>query len=260
MKLKTQTYGDGKQDIVILHGLLGSARNWHSIAQELSAKLDARVRVPSLRNHGESPHGDHSVPLMRDDISELLEQQSINQPILLGHSMGGLVAMAFAVQYPDKLKGVIAADVGPVVQLEQMADVLKAMQELDLTKVKRRHDADRQLAKRIGERAVRQFLLQNLARASDGSYYWQCNLPELLRFVQQESGEILKPDEKYAGPALFVGGGRSQHNLQEQSSRIRQHFPNMALSMIPDAAHWVHFDAPESFVELVVSFVRENAG
>lgn len=256
MQLSYRQYGAGAKNLIILHGLLGSSQNWHSVANKFSEQ--DHVVVPDQRNHGDSPHGPHTVELLSQDIFNLLNQLGIEKTILMGHSMGGLAAMSFAFAHPERLAGLIVVDIVPVAQLNSMNWIFEALKAIDLSTVKRREDANAQLAAHVQSALVRQFLLQNLKRREDGRYAWRCNLDELHRFVQNQNRLQVKQEDTFAGPALFIGGGRSEHRIQEKKDIIQQHFPNYELIMIPDAGHWVHFEAMNEFMDVATSFILAN--
>ena len=254
MRLEYKTYGETGPPLVILHGLLGSNKNWHTAAQKLA--LECRVIVPSLRNHGESPHGRHGLEEMAGDVLALLDQLALPSVFLLGHSMGGMVAMAVACRHPERLQGLVVVDMAPVNRLNEIAPIIEALEKVDLPQVARREDADRQLAQTISSPLVRRFLLQNLKRAQDGSIFWRFNLPELSRFVREEQHFCLRNSDLFNGDTLFIGGGRSEHRLEEQQGTIRRHFPQADLVMISGAGHWIHFDALQPFVDTTLAFTR----
>jgi len=253
MKLNFRSYGEGTKNLVILHGLLGSSQNWHSAATKLSHQF--QILVPDQRNHGDSPHAGHSIGLLSQDVLNLLDQQNIDKTFLIGHSMGGLAAMSFAFKNPERLKGLIVVDIAPVSQMDRMDWIFEALAAVDLSAVKQRQHAEEQLAINISSPLVRQFLLQNLKRQEDGTYAWRCNLPELHIFIQKDNGFELKESDQYEGPTLFIGGGRSEHRIAEKEELIARHFPNYQLTMIPNAGHWVHFEAPEEFITIVTDFI-----
>lgn len=258
MKLNIQRYGESGPHLTILHGLLGSARNWHRAARELSN--DFQLLIPDLRNHGDSPHGKHSIAAMRDDILELLEQEKISQTTLIGHSMGGLVAMDFAVTHPDLLNALIVVDIAPTAKLDRLLYIFDALQNIDLTQVSRREDADEQLRKNIEDSGVRQFLLQNLKRQEDGSYDWRCNLTELADFLMKEQKFQLNKEGHYSGPTLFLAGGASEVRVWEQKELIARYFPNYQLEVLDGVGHWMHFEAIDEFVKLVTDFIQQKSG
>jgi len=255
MELNIKTVGDSGPEIIILHGLLGSSRNWQRITRELTS--DCRVIVPDLRNHGDSPHGPHSYELMRDDIIRLIEANCERAPHLIGHSMGGVAAMAVAASGKAELASLIVVDAVPVRLGSGILRILDALLELDLESVSSRGDADEALSGKIPEAGVRKFVLQNLDRKDTGEYAWRCNLPELRRFAAEESFDLSNAGV-YRGPTLVIAGGKSEYRLWEHEDLLKAHFPAMKLEIIEDAAHWVHFDAPERFLQLVRDWIRKQ--
>ena len=139
--------------------------------------------------------------------------------------------------------------------MDRMDWIFEALAAVDLSTVKQRQHAEEQLALNISSPLVRQFLLKNLKRLEDGTYVWRCNLPELHIFIQKDNKFELKESDKYEGPTLFIGGGRSEHRIAEREELIARHFPNYQLAMIPNAGHWVHFEAPEEFITIVTDFI-----
>lgn len=256
MELNITKSGSSGPEIVILHGLLGSSRNWQRIMRELSA--DCRVIVPDLRNHGVSPHGPHSIAEMRDDIVRLIETNCDEPPHLAGHSMGGLAAMAVSTSDAAAIASLIVVDIAPVRRTEGLRKILDALMELDLKSINTRTDADRALSEKIYNPDVRQFLLQNLKRNTAGEFAWRCNLPELRRFVAEEAFE-LPPRAVYEGPTLVIAGGRSEYKVWEHEKLLRAHFPAMVLEIFEDAAHWVHMDAPGRFVHRLREWLSVHA-
>ncbi len=252
MKLESTFYGSAANSIVILHGLLGASTNWTTIAKRLGEEYS--VIVPSLRNHGNSPHGSHSIELMRNDVYELLEGEEVEKTLLIGHSMGGMAAMSFALAYPEKLMGLIIIDITPQAGSSQMSLIFDNLLGLELNKIKNKDDADAKLSESINDKAVRQFLLQNL-KQKQGNYFWRCNLEELNSFIRDKNTYILDSNRQYSGPVLFIGGGKSDYRIDQKEALIKNHFPNYKLEMIPDAGHWVHFEARESFLEMVEKFI-----
>jgi pimeloyl-ACP methyl ester carboxylesterase len=256
MELNLIKSGSSGPEVVILHGLLGSSRNWQRIMRELSA--DCRVIVPDLRNHGDSPHGPHSIEAMRDDIVHLIETNCVEPPHLVGHSMGGLAAMAVSTTDAAAIASLIVVDIAPVRRTEGLRKILDALLELDLKSINSRTDADRALSEKIPGAGVRQFLLQNLKRNTAGEFSWRCNLPELRRFLAEETFQ-LPPRAVYEGPTLVIAGGRSEYKVWEHEKLLRAHFPAMVLEIFEDAGHWVHMDAPDRFVSRLREWVAAHA-
>jgi esterase len=253
MELNIIKSGSSGPEFVILHGFLGFSRNWQRIMRELSS--DCRVIVPDLRNHGDSPHGPHNIEAMREDILHLIETNCQKPPHLVGHSMGGLAAMAVSTTDASAIASLIVVDIAPERRTEGLLKIVDALMELDLKSINSRNHADKALSEKIPDPGVRQFLLQNLKRENTGELAWRCNLPELRRFLAEETFE-LPPRAVYQGPTLVIAGGRSEYSVWEQEKLLRAHFPAMILEIFEDAAHWVHIDAPERFVHRL----REWAG
>jgi len=245
MELNVIKSGTSGPEIVILHGLLGSSRNWQRIMRELSSGF--RVIVPDLRNHGDSPHGPHSIEAMRKDILRLIETECDEPPHLVGHSMGGLAAMAVSITDAAAIASLVVVDIAPERRTEGLQKIVDALTALDLESVNSRTDADSALSGKIPDPGVRQFLLQNIKRENTGELVWRCNLPELRRFLAEEIFE-LPSGAVYEGPTLVIAGGRSEYRVWEQEELLRAHFPAMVLEIFEDAAHWVHMDAPGRFV------------
>jgi pimeloyl-ACP methyl ester carboxylesterase len=256
MELNIVKSGSSGPEVVILHGLLGSSRNWQRIMRELSS--DCRVIVPDLRNHGDSPHGPHSIAAMRDDIVHLIETNCEGPPHLVGHSMGGLAAMAVSTSDAAAVASLTVVDIVPARRAEGLRKILDALMELDLKSISNRGDADKALSEKILNAGVRQFLLQNLRRNATGDFTWRSNLPELYRFVEEETF-VLPPDAVYSGPTLVIAGGRSEYKVWEHEKLFRTHFPAMILEIFEDAGHWVHMDAPDRFVHRLREWVSVHA-
>jgi pimeloyl-ACP methyl ester carboxylesterase len=256
MELNIIKAGRAGPEVVILHGLLGSSRNWQRIMRELSD--DCRVIVPDLRNHGDSPHGPHSVAEMRDDIVRLIETNCDEPPHLVGHSMGGLAAMSVSTSDAAEIASLVVVDIVPGQRSEGPRKILDALMELDLKSINTREEADKALSEKILNPSVRQFLLQNLRRDTDGKFFWRCNLPELYRFADEEAF-VLRPWAVYDGPALVIAGGRSEYKVWEHENLFRAHFPDMTLDVFEDAGHWVHMDAPGRFTKRLREWVRAHA-
>jgi esterase len=256
MKLNLIEAGSSGPEVVILHGLLGSSRNWRRIMRELSA--NCRVFVPDLRNHGDSPHGPHSIEAMRNDVVELIETNCDEAPHLIGHSMGGLAAMAVATSDERAIASLIVVDIAPLDRRDDFQKILETLMELNLNSINSRTDADKALSEKIPDQGVRQFLLQNLRRKDSGELVWRSNLPELRRFVAEENFELLE-GATYEGPTLVLAGGRSEYRVWEQESLLRAHFPVMTFEIIKDAAHWVHMDAPERFLRRIREWLSAHA-
>jgi esterase len=244
--------GDAGPPVLILHGLLGSARNWSSFARQLGATH--RVFALDLRNHGASPWADEmSYDLMADDVRHFLAARGLPPAAVIGHSMGGKVAMRLALGHGGLVERLVVVDVAPVTYRRSFNAYVEAMRRLDLSRVQRRSDADALLAEEIADAGVRGFLLQNLVTGEDGPA-WRVplqtladSMPELVGFPESA--------EQYEGPALFVTGARSDYVREEHRPTILRLFPHAQFVTIRDAGHWVHAEAPGPFLEAINSFL-----
>lgn len=236
--------------LVILHGLFGSGRNWGSLARSLSR--DFRVLLPDLRNHGQSFHAaEHTYPLLAADLERLLLSQGVTKFHLVGHSMGGKVAMRYAADFPDKLLSLVILDITPKAYPgTHHAALLNALQGLDLSEIKSRADADQALLHAIPEPDVRQFLLTNLQRTSAG-WSWQINLSVLAQSLSQITGQLDLGTPFSACPVHFIGGERSDYVSQADLALIQQDFPAASLDCLADAGHWLQADQPEALLALL---------
>jgi esterase len=258
MELHFQEIGEG-QPFIILHGLFGSGDNWLSIAKELST--DYRIYLPDLRNHGRSPWSEEfTYEAMSNDIREFIKDQHINQPIIAGHSMGGKVAMHFAVQHPDALRKLIVADIGPKYYRPHHQKILEGLRSIDLSPLQSRQHADTQLAEYIPELGVRQFLLKSLYRTDEPdqptAFAWRINLPVIDKKIENV-GEALVFNHPVNVPALFIHGEKSNYVKQEDIPLIQQIFPKATLETVANAGHWLHAEQPQAFLEKVKTFLKE---
>ncbi|MGH6905787.1 MAG: alpha/beta fold hydrolase [Geminicoccaceae bacterium] len=254
LELAYDGFGAAGPPVVILHGLLGSARNWTSIAKELATTH--RVFAPDLRNHGRSPWADAmSFDDMAGDVAAFIGDHDLSPAQVIGHSLGGKVAMRLALTRADLVERLVVVDVAPVAYGHSFAPFIEAMQAVDLAAVQRRAEADLQLQRAIGDPAIRNFLMQNLVK-TDAGFVWRVNLealaanmPQLLGFPQPDD------DAAYHGPALFIAGGRSPYIEAEHRPLIARLFPRAEHAVIEGAGHWVHAERPTEFLALAQQFL-----
>ncbi len=232
--------------LVLLHGLFGSAGNF-GVAQRRLAQ-DRRVVALDLRNHGSSPHAAAmDYPTLAHDLIETMDALGLSSPAVLGHSMGGKVAMAAALLHPGRLGRLVVADIAPVPYDAHFRGIGTAMQALipGLS----RSQADAALAATIPEAALRGFLLQNF-RPGTG---WRIGLDQIVAALPSIEGWNVTGS--YPGPALSILGERSEYVLPEHRPRLRALFPAIRFTTLPDAGHWLHADAPDAFVAAVEKFM-----
>jgi len=238
--------------LIILHGLFGSADNWATIAKKLIAKH--KVYLVDLRNHGMSPHSDEfNYASMVEDLYLFIKQHDIIRPDILGHSMGGKVAMFFAIKYPSQLNKLIVVDIGPKQYPIHHDVILEGLKDLDLEELKSRKDADTQLAEYVDIEGIRQFLLKNLKRTTNG-FEWKMNLAVIYDQVANV-GEGLSTDDNFNRDTIFIRGSKSNYILDEDLAGIKNHFPNSSLETIADASHWVHAEQPAALIKAIEKFL-----
>lgn len=255
MDLFFKRYGEGPP-LLILHGLLGSSGNWHTLSSKVFGQRFT-VYALDLRNHGRSPHSDtFNYGVMADDVLGFMEQHHLSRAHLLGHSMGGKAAMHFALTYPDRVDRLVVADMAPKAYPPHHTDLLDALSALDLSRYTSRQQVDDDLSRSVRSPGVRQFLLKNLAFDSETRRYsWQMNL-DVIRGSQEALSAGLEPGRTFDGPALFVRGSASDYVLDEDIDLIRQLFPRAQVATI-EAGHWLHAEAPDAFARVVLEFLQE---
>ncbi len=244
--LHYREYGAGEDAIVLLHGLFGSSANWGAVARELSVRH--RVVVPDLRNHGRSPHVDEmGYPAMAADVAALCDALGLDAPLIVGHSMGGKVAMCLALTRPQRVRGLGVVDIAPVAYDHDFGAILDGFGAVDLAHLETRAQADRHMAAFVPDPQVRAFLLQNLVRDADG-WRWRLNLAALRAEMARITGFDCPDGAAYPGPAHFIYGERSDYLLPEYLSGIRERFPGAIFCPVADAGHWVYAERPEGFM------------
>ncbi|HTI03394.1 MAG TPA: alpha/beta fold hydrolase [Acidisoma sp.] len=257
MRLNAISFGeaaDGRPPIVLLHGLFGSARNWGQHQKTLGAGGRLVIAL-DLRNHGDSPHGPvTSYAAMAEDVAETLESLGHRLCRLLGHSMGGKVAMALALSRPALLDRVVVADIAPRTYEHGNADLAAAMRGLEITPGMTRAEASAALASRIPNAMIRSFLMLNLRLGNTQPNGWRIGLSEIAEGMSVIEGWQPVP-RVYDGPALFITGGRSDYVPETAYPDIRALFPAVRFATLPDAGHWLHVDDPAGFLAAVTPFL-----
>ena len=266
MKLFYRETGSGCP-LIILHGLYGSSDNWATFARHLGEFFN--VYTLDQRNHGKSPHDDiHTYQALCDDLEEFITDHSIENPVLIGHSMGGKVVMNFAARYPEKTRAIVVIDISPKSYSENSenttrflkhSDITRILADLPLEKFNTREDADRELSKYIRPDRIRQFLLKNLIRKNSGGFDWKINIDALRNNLDNIfSGlekNMIKPGNY---PALFVKGSMSDYINKEDFILIPELFPNSVIRTIEGAGHWIHAEQPEELFALILEFLKKN--
>ncbi len=254
MILHSIILGEGKP-FVILHGFLGMADNWKTLGTQWSEN-GFQVHLLDQRNHGRSFHEDgFDYNDMARDVKAYCDHHNLNDIILLGHSMGGKVAMRCAVLFPGLIQQLIVADIAPKPYPPHHSDIIHALQTVDLSKLDSRSDADTALEKGIKDFGTRQFLLKSLHRKSKNEYGWRFNLPALA-VAQDQVGTHDAIESPIQIPTLFIRGGNSGYILDSDKMLIEFAFAKAELHTINNAGHWLHAEKPEEFNDLVMNFVK----
>lgn len=264
MKLFFRKFGMGP-DFIILHGLFGSSDNWTTIARALSKKFT--VYLPDLRNHGNSPHSDvHDYESLSDDIFQFATDNNLGKFILAGHSMGGKIAVKFALRWPGMLSGLIVADISPFgtgkknpSTYTQHLEILRTANEMDISKAVSRADLEELFSEKIKSPAVRSFILKNIRRNVDGHFSWKINCKALIDNIDIITAAVSLPEgstEQISGfPVLFLKGENSLYLQPTDFNGILEVFPGAVLRKIDNAGHWLHSDNPEQVIRAMSEII-----
>jgi pimeloyl-ACP methyl ester carboxylesterase len=254
VQLHFDEYGGVGSPLIILHGLFGSSRNWAGVARSLSENF--RVYAIDLRNHGSSGHAmSMTYEEMAADVAHFIAERNIENPFVLGHSMGGKVGMWLALSKPTLLKGLIVVDIAPVTYGHDMLDYIAAMEMLNLTGGMRRSELEEKLRGEVADPSISAFLMTNLERAS-GGFQWRVNLAAITRGMREISAFSIPEGRIYRGPTVFIAGSKSAYIRVNHRDRITSLFPIARIVTIKDANHWVHADKPDALLETVQAFMR----
>jgi len=242
--------------VLILHGLFGSTVNWRRIADALCRRW--QVFSVDLPNHGDSPWTDDmSYPAQAEALAGFISEHVPDHPIVIGHSMGGKVAMALALEGGTPLAGLMVVDIAPVAYPHSHRSLVQSMKGLELTSLRSRRDAARALEAEIPDDGLRQFLLQNLRNVA-GTLQWRVNLDVIDRQMDALTGFDIAPGRSDT-PALFIHGAQSDYVAPGMVPEITARFPKARLLSIQDAGHWLHVQQPGALIDAFEAFA-ENTG
>ncbi len=266
MRLFFRSHGSGPP-LIILHGLYGSSDNWVSIAKKIGENYT--VYLPDLRNHGQSPHSAiMNYQAMSEDIEELSEHLGLKNFFLAGHSMGGKVAVAYSIKWPEKLSGLLIADISPFanVTTENKAfmlhkSILEAMSSLNFSNIHSRTDADEELKKKVIDENIRGFILKNLQRISGNNFSWKLNVKSILNNLNHimEGIDISKvPENQITGfPVIFLKGSESDYLSNSDYPGVLKIFPSAEINVVKNAGHWLHADQPDEVARNLLSLTGD---
>ena len=247
--LHSQILGKGKP-LLVLHGFLGMSDNWITMGKQWAAHLE--VHLIDLRNHGRSFHSyAFSYADMAADLMAYCDHHQLQQVIVLGHSMGGKLAMHYATSNPEQVEKLIVADIAPKAYPPHHDHILEGLMDLHNHAPESRGDADQRLSQFVTDQGTRLFLLKNMYRTLDG-FALRINAPVLQGQVEQV---MMAPDANYPGPTLFLAGEKSDYILLQDHAQIASQFPQAIVKTIPKAGHWLHAENPIAFAAEVADFL-----
>ena len=254
MKLLHSKITGSGEALFILHGFFGMSDNWKTLGNRFADNYE--VHLIDLRNHGRSFHADEfNYEVMVDDLLNYTDHYKIEKVNLLGHSMGGKVAMLFAVAYPDKVNALIIADISPRFYPRHHDLILEGLKAVDFSKINSRNEVEEVLREYIPEFSVRQFLVRSVYWKLKGHLSFRFNLSSLIENID-EIGMALPSLTLFEGRTLFLKGENSGYISNDDKVLIKAHFPNASIKTVKNAGHWLHAENPNDFYNFVVRFLR----
>ncbi len=254
MLLHAKILGEGTP-LAILHGFLGMSDNWKTLGNKF-ADNGFQVHLIDQRNHGRSFHNDDfSYQLMANDLLAYCDYHDLDSIHLIGHSMGGKTAMAFATDNPEKISKLIVADIGPKEYPPHHQEILNGLASLDFNRITSRKEADLLLSKYVEDQGTRMFLLKNIYRTDKNSLGLRINL-EVLKESASAIGEALPNSSIFHGKTLFLRGEKSGYIAPSDTTLIKSHFPDASIDTVSNAGHWLHAENPAEFYEKAFSFLK----
>ena len=252
--LYSKIEGTGKP-LVILHGFLGMSDNWKTLGTQFAAE-GYEVHMLDLRNHGRSFHSEvFTYDAMVEDLFDYCVANNFDAIDIIGHSMGGKVAMFFAVKYPEKVNKLIVADIGPKYYKPHHQEILAGLNAIDFSKKPERSDVDDILKNHIGDFGTRQFLMKSLYWVEPGQLAFRFNLAVFNNEIE-EIGEALTDDMVFEKPTLFLKGEDSNYIKIDDFETIKHHFPKAEIEMVSKAGHWLHAENPTEFFQKTMQFLK----
>ena len=258
MQLTFSRFGEhNPNNIVILHGLLGSKRNWFGIGKSLS-DLGFNVWLVDLRNHGDSEWNDkHTYFELAEDVKNFFKEHGIGGSALIGHSMGGKSAMVLDKLHQGLVSKLVVVDIAPVTYSPNFENYLKVLLSLDLRGFKSRSEVDSKLSKYFKEISFRSFLMQNLKLDDSKSFYWRVNLKSLIKNAVDISEFPAIKSVSYTD-TLFLYGELSEYRVADHIDIIKGNFPLSEFAPVKKSGHWVHVEQPTKFLEIVTKFLKTD--
>lgn len=257
MKLFYRHFGEG-QPVIILHGIFGISDNWVTIGRRLAERFE--VFILDQRNHGQSPHSTtFNYFALADDLFEFISDHQIVNPIIIGHSMGGKVAMNFALENPHKVEKLIVVDISirKYPGRQEHLEIIQAMRSIDFDKINSREEVDEIISGCIKSDKIRLFILKNLYRISQNRYAWRLNVDAIYENIENIFEGVESP-YTFEKETLFIKGGNSNYIPDEDVERIKEKFPNAQFVTIEGASHWVHAEKPDELCAVLSRFLKKD--
>ena len=257
MELYFRKFGEKGSNLIVLHGLFGSGKNWQSFARSFGNNF--QVWTLDARNHGNSPHTrTMGYQEMAEDVVSFMDKHELENVILLGHSMGGKTAMQLALRFPNRIVGLIVVDIAPVEYHHQQTQLklIEAMQKIRTEDETSRSEIEKKLLLKIPEKRLLAFLMTNLIH-DNGRFSWRiglkqiaAGLPELLNFSELK--------KFFSGPTHFIAGENSAYIKTTYHAQIQNYFPESKITMLKNCGHWLHVEQPDTFQKTVENFIEQN--
>lgn len=252
--LYSKIEGQGKP-LLIIHGFLGMSDNWKSFGS-LYANEGFETHMLDLRNHGKSFWSDDfNYKVMSEDILEYCNDNNLQNVSIIGHSMGGKVAMLFATTYPEMVEKLIVADIGPKYYAPHHDEIFAGLNAVDFSSKPTRAEVEETLFPFITDFGTRQFLMKNLFWKEKEQLAFRFNL-DVFNKNKDVIGEALPSGNHFEKDALFIRGGNSKYILDSDFDSIRSHFPKAVFETIPNVGHWLHAENPKLFFEITSKFLK----
>lgn len=251
MKLNYKSIGNGKP-VIIAHGLFGSLDNWMSIGNILGEFF--RVYLVDMRNHGKSPHSPlMNYQLMAEDLYRFMDEHSLEETSIIGHSMGGKAAMKLTLDQPERFHKLIVVDIGTKAYEPRHDQIIRGLKSIHIERIGSRQEADSALSQYISDQSIRQFLLKGLYRNDQKKFEFRYNLDVLSQNIEEIGAEI-QGVPSYVD-TMFVRGTQSDYILETDIPDLEEIFPNCLVETINEAGHWIHAEKPDEFIQVILPFL-----
>lgn len=253
--LYSRIEGEGKP-LLILHGYLGMSDNWKTLSGRF-AEQGFQVHSLDLRNHGRSFHSDEfSHELMMQDILNYCNHHNLQKISLIGHSMGGKLAMFLAVTYPDLIDKLIIADISVREYPPHHQDILEALNSVDFSVQKERKEVEDVIAQYVSDFGTRQFLMKNVYRTTPEQLGFRMNLKSLTENYDN-MGIAIPKESRFEKPVLFLRGENSNYIRERDEQDIMEIFPKAEIKTVTNAGHWLHAENPNEFFDYSIEYLKK---